>query len=1130
MNLRNRIASGIVFGLAAVLFTPTFAFAQKPIDFNREIRPILSNNCFACHGPDGSKRKGVTKPLRLDTEEGAFADLGGYAAIVRGKPDDSDLITRIVSDDANEVMPPPKHAKKLSQHEVALLTNWIKQGAPFAKHWSYVKPVRPEVPATKDTTWSKNAIDRFILARLEKEGLKPSPEADRYTLIRRLSLDLTGLPPTVAEADAFTNDKSPNAYEKLVDRLLSTPAYAEHWGRLWLDLARYADSAGYADDPPRTIWAYRDYVIRSFEKNKPFDIFTIEQFAGDLLPSPTEEELVATAFHRNTLTNNEGGTNDEEFRNVAVVDRTNTTMAVWMGTTMACAQCHTHKYDPISQTEYFRLFAILNNTQDADTRDETPTLPIFSAEQKRQKAAWADEIVSLEKALKNPAPETLAAQADWEKQYAAGATWNTIEPRSLEFKSGVKLKTQPDHAIVVDNRPADTFTLTLPPTNGALQAIRVETLPGATEFAINDIKLEAIPPGGARKSGRFVRIEIPGKSKILSLAEVQVFQGDTNVALKGAAKQSSTDYEGPAKLAIDGNTDGRYVEAKSTTHTTISDDPWWEVDLKSVQGVDRVVIWNRLDGVEARLADFKVTLLDDKKKPVWSQVVSKPPTPSVALSTGGPRPIDFKLAQADLTPVDLAKGWRVTSDAAKQPHSLVLVPKAPADLETGATLALTIDQKGLGSFRVSTTADVRAAEFASLPQPIVAILKTSISARSKSQTDELSKYYIDNLSPVIKQQKARVASLGMQITAMKPDTTVPIYREMDSKARRVTKLQRRGNFMDLGDEVKEGVPVAFGNLPANAPANRLTLARWLVSPENPLTGRVIANRYWEQMFGIGLVASSEEFGAQGDLPSHPELLDWLAVEVIDSHWDMKHLLRLLVNSAAYRQSSKVSPELVQRDPDNRLLARGPRVRLSAEMVRDQALAVSGLLSTKMYGPPVKPPQPSLGLSAAFGSAVDWETSKGEDRFRRGLYTTWRRSSPYPSMATFDAPNREICTLKRTRTNTPLQALVTLNDPVYVEAAQALGRKMSGTAGSTADKVRTGLKLALTRNATDAEVARLVTLHDKSKTVFAADAAHAKQLATEPIGPAPKDADLADLASWTVVGNVLLNLDEMLLKR
>ena len=805
----------------------------RPVDFNRDVRPILSDACFRCHGPDPKNRKGLKIPLRLDTEDGATADLGDHAAIDRKTPEDSEILRRITSHD-DDVMPPATTGRTLTKREIDTLTAWIKQGAPYARHWSYVKPVRPELPAISDPRWARNDVDRFVLAKLDDEGLKPSPEAGRPALIRRASLDLTGLPPTPEEVDAFVADDAPDAYERLVDRLLQKQSYGEHWGRLWLDLARYADSAGYADDPPRTIWAYRDWVVRAFNANMPFDKFTIEQIAGDLLPNATDDQRIATAFHRNTLTNSEGGTNDEEFRSVAVVDRVNTTMAVWMGTTLACAQCHDHKYDPLSQKEYFGIYAFLNNTEDADRSDETPVLPIWNSAKKARKAALEVDIPALEVEL-------------------------------------------------------------------------------ASKF------------------------------------------GDTRI----------------------------------------------------------------------------------------------------------------------------------------------------------------------GRFYVVATGDERVFEVADVPPSILAkeVVATAPKADDNSQAS----------STELRAARERLAALRAELASLKPETTVPIARDLPSNARRKTNVQVRGNFLDLGPEVSEGVPAVFPALPSDAPRNRLTLAKWLVSDDNPLTARVVANRCWEHIFGTGLVATSEEFGAQGDLPSHPELLDWLATELVRERWDLKATLRRLVTSATYRQSSRVSAEMARRDPENRLLSRGPRLRLPAEMIRDQALAVAGLLSPKIGGPPVKPPQPSSGLSAAFGSRIDWETSAGEDRYRRGLYTTWRRSNPYPSMTTFDAPNRETCTLRRSRTNTPLQALVTLNDPVFVEAAQALARRMAEAGPTPADKARRGFRLTLARPPSDEEVIRLVRLYATTRKSLEKNLANAQKLATEPLGPLPKAADAVELASWTVVANVLLNLDETLMK-
>ena len=1141
--------------------------APVKVDFNRDIKPIISNSCYRCHGPDAAERKGGADGLRLDTAEGIFADLGGHAAVVAGKAESSELIQRVTSTDPDQVMPPPGNGKPLNAHEVALLKAWIQQGAKYSRHWSYVSPVRPESPAVKNRDWAKNGIDRFILARLEQEGLQPAREADRYELIRRVSLDLIGLPPTVEEVDAFVNDVSPNAYEKLVDQLLSKPAFGEHWGLLWLDLARYADSAGYADDPARKIWLFRDYVIRSFNENKPFDQFTVEQIAGDLLP-PTDEHLVATAFHRNTLTNNEGGTNDEEFRNVAVVDRVTTTMAVWMGTTVTCAQCHNPKYDPITQEEFFKLFAFFNNTEDADRGDESPLHPIFTEDQRRQRTTWTSEIAQREETLKTLTPELKIAQSRWDTEFPRNLSWSPLKPiqGKSQAESAITL-TEAGEILVAAGAKNDTYTIDLATPPGVLRALRLEALPNELlpgkgpghaggNFVITKISASIIPSAESSTAGRYIRIELPGE-KLLSLAEVQVFSGNQNLALEGEATQISTDYGGDAKLAIDGNTNGHFYEAKSTTHTATGKDPWWEVDLRAEQKIDRIAVWNRTDGAGERLANYRIVLLNDRRERVWQHDVVAAPNPSAEFPVNGPRPVELAIALADYAqsgfdpaqvlnnPDPKTKGWAIGGELG-QAHSLTLITKQAITIPAGSTLRVTIEQSSefaqhtLGHFRFWGTNEARTEEWARTPAKVISALHKDVAERTPAEQELVAQHFL-SIALELAETRQQLAAARKSLADLRPET-VPVMKELTAN-RRTTKLQHRGNFMDLGQEVTEGTPAAFPPLPADAPKNRLTLARWLVDAGNPLTGRVMANRYWEQLFGIGIVATSEEFGSQGEQPVHPELLDWLACELAgipegkeaipatQKPWDTKAFLKTLVMSATYRQSSKVSAELQQQDPDNRLLARGPRFRLSAETLRDQALLISGLLSPKMFGPPVKPPQPNLGLSAAFGSSTDWQTSPGEDKYRRGLYTTWRRSNPYPSMATFDAPNREVCTVRRVRTNTPLQALVTLNDPVYIEAAQGLARRIVKESGpSIEDRVRHGFRLTLARPPHENELKRLADLYARSLVRFEQSADEAMRMATDPLGPAETGANVSELAAWTVIGNVLLNLDETLMKR
>ncbi len=1161
-HLRLLAAAAHAIALFLSIAQPSAAASAAPAsaapvpDFNRDIRPILSSKCWHCHGPDEKERKGPKGGLRLDTFEGATRDLGGHAAIVPGNPAASDLIKRITTSDPDDVMPPPKMKKKLTATEIDLFQRWIAGGAKFARHWAYEKPERPAFPTTKLKDWARSGLDHFILARLEREGLRPQAEADCYTLARRVALDLTGLPPTPAEVDAFVADKSSTAYEAFVDRQLNKPAFGEHWARMWLDLARYADSAGYADDPPRVIWAFRDYVINAFNRNLPFDQFTIEQLAGDLLDNPTDEQLKATAFHRNTMTNNEGGTNDEEWRNAAIVDRVATTSSVWLGSSLNCAQCHTHKYDPFSQKEYYQFFAFLNNTADADKRDESPLFEFYTAEQKERKAKLESERQQLDDKFKQPPPAWLSGFAKWEQSFPVKLDWHTPASPTAKSKAGTKITARADGALLAAKGEAkDTYTVTLPLKAGKLSAVRLEALtdksltdggPGngaKGKFTLTQITgTVKAPSSGATAQGRYVRIELPNPGKRhLQLAEVQVFSGTENIALKGTAKQSTTGFEGEAKRAIDGKTDGDYFKGNSVSHTAAGDaNPWWEVDLQSVRAIDRIVVWSRTDGRSEELNNFRVRVLDELREPTFERTVKDQPKPNAEVGPGGSESVKFITAiasagtdaEAVLSGSDKNKGWSHSGSAA----TLTLIAEKPLTVAEGATLTLTLEHSAgpanqtLGAFRLSITGDNGAAEQARTPANVVTVLTTAADKRTPAQQTELREHYVRKLAPEAKTERDRAAAVTKELADLKP-ATVPVNRELAGDQRRKTRIQNRGNWQDLGEEVTEAVPVSLHPLPKDAPRNRLTLARWVVDDNNPLTARVIANRFWEHTFGSGIVRTSEEFGSQGELPSHPEMLDWLATEMLRLRWDTKGFLKLLVTSSAYRQSSKLNEELLERDPDNRLLSRGPRVRMSAEVIRDHALAVSGLLSPKMLGPSVRPPRPALGLNAAFGRNMDWETSPGEDRYRRALYTEVRRTSPYPSMATFDAPNREVCTVRRTRTNTPLQALVTLNDPVYVEAAQAVARRLVTEGGATtADRVRHGVRLCLSRPATEAEVARLVKLHATAHATFKADPEAAKKMATDPLGPLPATMDPADLAAWTTVANVLLNLDEVVMKR
>lgn len=1158
-----------IVGLAMLLITGSVLAADPKVNFQKDIRPILSNRCFACHGPDEEQ---IEAGLRLDDAESAMKVLeSGNRAIVAGDPNSSEVLRRIRSKDNDLRMPPPSFGEPLSEAEAKKIEQWISAGAPFARHWSFVTPTRPSLPTVdaKYRSWVRSPIDHFSLDKMSQHGLEPTKEADRATLIRRLSLDLTGVPPTLDDVQAFERDDSPQAYETLVERLLASPAFGEHWARKWLDLARYADSAGYADDPARTIWAYRDWVVRSINQDMPFDQFTIDQLAGDLLPSPTDDQLVATAFHRNTLTNNEGGTNDEEFRNVAVVDRVNTTMAVWMGVTMACAQCHSHKYDPISQNEYFRVFAIFNQSQDADRGDESPRFDVITPQQRLDRARWESELNRLQQELVAPHPDLANSLKAWQATLQTEPTWMAFPVTAAQLDSGneTNLTAKSIQALKVDAKDSWTITLDLPDTLELPAAfnflepaiIQLRTLPdvalpdqgagfGGGNFVISKVSAKLVPTQSQSLLGRFIRIDHPGKEKILSLAEVEVFQNESNIAKAGKASQSTTDFGGDAARAIDGNTDGKYA-SNSTTHSAISDSPWWELDLGSLQSIDRLRIHNRIDGtVYDRLGGAQISILGAERQVLWNGSIEKGTIEPKDLAVINQPSIPITAAYADyeqpgftaqgVLDQDPETGWAV-GGSHRNPHSLSLLIEPPKNLPDlkGWRLQLRIESQSkhaqhvLGSFALFGTNDSNARNVTSVPGAILQSVRKP--TPSEFDTQVYTNYFYQKVATELQPTRDRIAQLEANLATFKAITSVPVMRDLAKNQQRETFVQLRGNYRAKGDRVEPGLPTAFHPSQKFDATNRLGLAQWIIDPQNPLTARVLANRYWESLFGLGIVRTSEEFGSQGDMPSHPELLDWLATEMIRREWSTKDFLRLLVNSATYRQDSAVTPQRMEVDSENVYLSRGPRYRLSAEQVRDQALSVGGLLSHRMYGEPVKPSQPKLGLSAAFGSGTDWETSAGENRYRRGLYTTWRRSNPYPSMATFDAPNREVCTLRRDRTNTPLQALVTLNDPVYVEAAQGLARRILLDEKKNApaeEQIRYAFQLATSRVPSDREVHSMQKILEQSRVQFAQDAELAMKMASDPIGPIPSGADPLELASWTVLGNVLLNLDEVLMTK
>jgi hypothetical protein len=1003
--------------------------AASPVDFDREVRPILSENCFQCHGPDEKARKAR---LRLDTREGAVGEDG---VIVPGDAGGSPVIERVASEDAEKQMPPRKTGKRLTAQQIDTLRRWIDQGAKWSQHWAFVAPQRPPLPAVKDRGWVRNPIDHFVLARLEREGLAPSPEADRVTLIRRVTLDLTGLPPTPAEVDAFLADASPGAYERVVDRLLASPRYGERMAVEWLDAARYADTHGYHIDSGRDMTRWREWVIDAFNHNKPFDRFTVEQLAGDLLPNATLEQKVASGFNRNHMINFEGGAIPEEYLTAYIVDRVNTTATVWLGLTMACTQCHDHKYDPFTQKEFYQLYAFFNNVPesglDGSKGNAAPLLRTPTAAQQARLDRIAAEIKGLEARVNGPLPALDAAQAEWEKTAAgrvAKIEWTALDPAELRSAGSATLTRQDDKSVLASgtNPTSDTYTVTARTGLARVTAVRVEALP--------DDSLPAKGPGRS-SNGNIV------------LTDVRVVGAGKPVKVKAASADfSQKDY--PVAHAIDGRAD---------------------------------------------------------------------------------------------------TGWAIHPEVGK-PHFAVFELETPAAADKELELRVVLDfrshfgQHQLGRFRLSVTDSPDPHGANKLSPKVADALAVSPEKRTDAQKAELRAYYRTQVSAEGKETQARLAKLRQEQAEVERQVpTTMVMQEMPSP--RDTFLLVRGQYDKKGEKVRAATPARLSPLPADAPANRLGLARWLVDPSHPLTARVTVNRYWQLYFGVGLVKTAEDFGVQGERPSHPELLDWLASEFMasperqrgESAWDVKALQRLIVTSATYRQSSKVVPSAVEKDPETRLLAFMPRLRLQAEFIRDQALAVSGLLNGEIGGKSVSPYQPP-GLWEELASREDgknWTAQTyvqdhGKDLYRRGMYTFWKRTSPPPTLVTFDAPDRETCTVRRSRTNTPLQALILMNDPTYVEAARKLAERVMTEGGTTADeRIAFAFRVMVGRRPSERESAVLRQVYDAQLAKYRKDPGAAKKLLSVGESPRNEALDAAEVAAWAVVGNVLLNLDEAL---
>ncbi len=1187
---RKRAAKSLVF-LLALATTVRASLGASKIDFNREIRPIFSENCYACHGPDQNKRKAG---LRLDRHEEPFKTLeSGKAAIIPGDVGKSELIHRITTSDEDDRMPPAKFPRKLTKAQVDTLSRWVKEGANWKGHWAYLPPERPEIPKVKNKSWPRNEIDFFILSRLEKEGLRPSREADRAKLIRRVTLDLTGLPPTIEQVNTFLADQSAGAYEKLVDRLLASPEFGERMALFWLDVARFADTNGYHIDNNREIWKWREWVINAFNKNMPFDQFTIEQLAGDLLPNATIEQKIATGFNRNEMVNFEGGADPNEYLTKYVVGRVDTTSRTFLGTSFACAECHDHKYDPISQKEFYQFYAFFNtiDEQGLDGQKESPVprLSVPSPEHEAELKKAVQEIAALEAGLKtlleSPKPEVDSAQEAWEKKMSNHAlnSWTTLIPEKFSATSGATFTKLPSNALLLSGAKSDkdVYEVSFKTTEKEITGLRLETLthdslptkgPGRfdnSNFVLTAFEAEAKNPV-AKDKAELEPLQLglwfsagPFKAGSAEEAFAKSFSPETKVDLAKKIDGGKFGWVEKKNWADGAVHDLGNIENSATyLYRTISTKAPRQIEV-SLGSDDGIQLW--INGQKAFSKDVARGAAADQDKAILGLAAGENKLlVKISNRTAGSSyyfkvlresldqfPITFSTAVADFSQKDFDvtlaldgkddTGWAILNEKgeAGRDREAFFIPQQPFGFDAGTEIKVRMkfeskfSAHAFGHFRISATTSKALIQPAALPGPVRSVLATAPEARTPAQKVELQKYYREQFLPDVKMVSAKLEAQRAAKTKIEqsiPETMV--MKEMEKP--RDTQLLVRGDFRNKGEKVTPNVPKIFSPLPEGVPANRLALAKWMVDPKNPLVSRVTINRFWQQYFGTGFVRTADDFGSQGEWPSHPELLDWLATEFIRLKWDMKAMQKMIVMSATYRQSSVVDKKILERDPDNRLLARGARLRLYAETIRDNALAVSGLLNKQMGGPSVLPYQPA-GLWEAIGfgngfTSQSYSQSKGDANFRRGIYTYWKRSMPYASFVTFDAPNREVCTVKRPRTNTPLQALVLMNDPVYVEAARALGQRIVKEGGANfEERIGFAFKLCFARSPEKQEVKLLETIFAEQLKHFQADPAAAKKLIEIGESKPAADLDASDLAAWTAIGNILLNVDEMITK-
>jgi mono/diheme cytochrome c family protein len=1021
------------------------------LNFDRDIRPIFSDTCYACHGPDAAKRKA---DLRLDLRESAFAPREGGSAVVPGDPLQSGLYRRITSNDKNERMPPIDSGRQLSQEQISLIGRWIKQGAVWNEHWSLIPPKRSRVPHVTAPGWPQNAIDEFVLSRLAREGMSSSPPADKATLIRRVTLDLTGLPPTPDEVDTFENDPSPNAYEKIVDRLLASPRYGERRAIRWLDAARYADTNGYQTDGDRSMWRWRDWVIDAFNADIPFDQFTIAQIAGDMLPHATLEQEIASGFNRNHRGNAEGGIIPEEYLAEYVVDRVETTSTVWLGLTLGCARCHDHKYDPLRQKEFYQVFAYFNQVPERGRAIKVGNSPPLI------KAPTVDD----QRQLARLEARRLAAQQDFQRRARELGNLQTHWEQTADRKH-VPADWGPTRDLV------GLWTF-----DGNLQAAE-RSLP-ATKFVAGSPRFVSAPVGSG--------VEFDGRT-FLNAGDVGKFGYFDSFSLAAWIRPAGPDAGTIVSRMIDADDGEGYSIAFQRGKLQVNLVQRWLDDAIRVETAEPIdcSTWHHV-----------VVTYDGTREAKGIGIYVD----------GRPRTIHVHLDELNQT-FDVKEPLRIGGGGGS------------AGRFHGALDEIRIYDHVLNPQDVLILAT---------PDSLSAICAVPPAGRSPAQAAKLRSFFLENRAPAaLREALASLRQIDEEIEHFaRSFPTVMVMREINPP--RETHVLIRGQYDHPGEKVSPGVPASLPPLASGLPNNRLGFARWLVDPANPLTSRVAVNREWQMFFGQGLVRTTEDFGSQGDRPSHPELLDWLATEFVRLGWDVKALDRLIVTSATYRQSSNATRRQIEQDPENRLLARGPRKRLSAEMIRDQALAASGLLVERVGGPSVRPYQPP-GLWKDL-NGQNYKADSGPGLYRRSLYTFWKRTIAPPAMVAFDAATREACTVRETRTNTPLQALNLLNDVTYIEASRKLAARVLETpASSPSERIARAFRLVLSRQPTKAEARILRASYDRRLTAFRADADSAKKLLA--VGQSARDdcLDVAELAAYTTTASLIFNLAETVTK-